>query len=169
MKHRQALARQGGEVVKKAIAVVVMVVLSFATACAAAAPTPSQTPEPTATPAEVRATEAEHLAGIWFIPAGRPGDSALYFRWEADGTARRASTLKGLEQNPTIDGRFWFEDGAFYVADDPNCEGVGVYEVYLRIQEGRAVGLRMKVIEASDPSCPERRLGAEVKFVRADW
>ncbi len=93
----------------------------------------------------------------------------MYFRWEADGTAKRASTLDDLEENPDIDGRFWFEDGVYYVGDDPNCEGIGVYEAYLRIEGGRAVRLRMKVIEASDPSCLERRLGTQVKFVRVDW
>ena len=157
---------------KKVIAVIVVVVLllvSIVTACSPAAPTPTPTFEPTDALVEVRATKPEHLAGIWFIPAGRPGETAMYFRWEADGTATRAPSLEQLEENPDIDGRFWFEDGVYYVADDPNCEGVGAYEVYLRIQGGRAVALRTKVIEESDPSCPERRLGTQLRFVWVDW
>jgi hypothetical protein len=155
-------------VVRKAIAVIVLIVISFASACAPAAPTPTRTPEPTATPAEVRATKPEHLAGIWFVRGARPGESGQYFRWDLDGTAWRAESLPALEENPNFDSRFWFEDGVFYTGDDPNCEGIGVYEVYLRIEEGRAVSLRMLVIEESDPSCLERRLGAEIEFVRVD-
>jgi hypothetical protein len=152
---------------RKVIAVIVVVVLQLVTACTPAAPTPAS--QPTDALVEVRATKPEHLAGIWFIPAGRPGETAVYFRWEADGTAKRASSLDGLEENPDIDGRFWFEDGVYYVDEDPNCEGIGVYEVYLRILGDRAVALRTKVIEESDPSCPERRLGAQLRFIRVDW
>jgi hypothetical protein len=154
--------------VRRAVGVIVVVVIHFAWACAPAAPTPTRTPEPTATPAEVRATKTEHLAGIWYIPAARVGESRQYFRFGADGTALRATTLEALANNPQVDGRFWFEDGAYHIGDDPNCEGVGVYAAYLRIREGQAVGLRMVVIEESDPSCLERRLGAEIRFVRVD-
>jgi hypothetical protein len=157
---------QGGEVVKRAIAVIVFVVLHLVAACAPAAPAPTRTPEPTATPVEVLATKSEHLAGLWFNPAGASG-RGLYYRFEAHGTVSWAYTLEDLRENPKVEGRFWFEGGIYY-EEGQICVPIGSYRVYLDIDEGRAVGLRFEEIDDSDRSCYERSYERRVKYVRVD-
>jgi hypothetical protein len=152
--------QQGGEGVKKAVAITVIVVLQLVAACAPAAPTPTRTPEPTATPVEVRATKPEHLAGIWF-------DGASYQRYEADGSLTIAESIENLDSDYIMTGRFWFEDGKYY-EEPPICLGVFAYEAYLRIEEGRAVRIRMTVIDVPDPPCPDLTLGTQRKLVRVD-
>jgi hypothetical protein len=129
--------------VKKATVILLMLVLSLVAACASAATTPTRTPEPTATPLEVRATKPEHLAGLWC-------DGASYLRYEADGTWKAAQSIKGLD-NPDwiMEGRCWFEDGVCY-EENPMCMGIFGYEAFLRIEEARAVRIRMTVIEVPD-------------------
>jgi hypothetical protein len=134
--------------VKKAVAVVVMAVLGLATACAPAAPTPTRAPEPTPMPVEVLATKGEHLVGIWF-------DGASYGRYEADGTITWAESLANLDTGQFCQGgRFWFEDGIYY-EESFYWKGAFGCEPYLRIEEGRAVRLRLHVVEV-----PEQRTDA---------
>jgi hypothetical protein len=157
----------GGEVVKKAIAVIVMVVLSVVAACAPAAPAPTPTAEPTPTPVEVLATKPEHLAGIWLNPHARPVEPReYYFRWETDGTFKYAHTLERLESR-TPHERFWFEEGVYY-EESSYCDPIGSYRVWLEIEEGRAVGLRFEEIDDSDPSCSDRRRERSIRVVRVD-
>jgi hypothetical protein len=162
MAHRRVLAWNGGEVVKKAVAVFVMVVLSFAAACAPSAPTPTRTPEPTPTPVEVLATKPEHLEGIWFNTYYGSITRGVYYRIEADGTIYWAYTLEDLQENPDVQARFWFEDGVYY-EEGYICAPIGCYRAYLEIEEGRAVGLRFE-----DPSCFERRREKRLRYVRVD-
>ena len=146
---------------RKATVVVAMAMLSLALACAPAAPAPTPTPEPTPTPVEVMATKPEHLVGIW-------SDGASYGRYEADGTVTWAESIANLDipQFRAV-GRFWFEDGLFY-EDSFYCEDVFGCEAYLRIEEGRAVRLRLKVIEAPDPPCDAFSLSWDRVLVRVD-
>jgi hypothetical protein len=135
----------------RATAVLVIVVL-LATACAPAAPTPTLTPGPTATPVIVRATKPEHLEGTWLwwdYLHTMPGstESGPYYRWDADGTvwwAEDAAITTNL-----MSAKFWFEDGLYHEDENPLDTGTGVYEVYLRIEGGRATNLRMQIIEDS--------------------
>jgi hypothetical protein len=145
--HGRALARHGGDDVNKAIAVIALLVLILVIACAPAAPPPTRTPEPTPTPVEVLATKPEHFEGIWF-------GTTSYQRWDADGTIRVADSPQGLDNELSIIGTWWFEDGMLY-EDSLGCEEIGVYRVYLRIREGRAVRLRQEVVE--DPCLYRRR------------
>jgi ABC-type transport system substrate-binding protein len=152
-------------VVRQATAVVVMLWLSLATACAPAAPTP--TPEPTPTPATVLATKPEHLAGTWFDPLANHG-GGMYHRFEENGTSRAAFSIEEFDNpDPSFAGTFWFENGLYH-EKNPLCVGISVYEVYLQIEEGRAVRARMTVAEEPDPPCPDYRLGTQWKLVRAD-
>lgn len=137
-----------------------MLVLSLVAACAPAAPTPTPTPVARPAPVEVRATKPEHLAGIWF-------DGASYQRYEADGSLTIAESIENLDSDYIMTGRFWFEDGKYY-EEPPICLGVFAYEAYLRIEEGRAVRIRMTVIDVPDPPCPDLTLGTQRKLVRVD-
>jgi hypothetical protein len=160
--------QQGGEGVKKAVAITVILVLHLVAACAPAAPTPTPTPDPTPTPIEVLATKPEHLAGTWFNPAGAPAQGrGLYYRFAADGTISWAYTLQGLQENPKTEARFWFEGGVYY-EEGQICVPIGSYRVHLEINEGRAVGLRFEEIDDSDRSCYERNWERRVKYVRVD-
>jgi hypothetical protein len=155
--------------VKKVIAVIVMVVVGLVTACAPAAPTPTPTLEPTPTPVEVLATKSEHLAGLWFNAwAWRAGGEGRYYRFEADGTLRRAGTREGLEET-NVKGRFWFEDGVYY-EESGACFAIGSYRAYLEIEGGRAVGLCFEEIDDSDPSqgCSDRSSERRTRFNRVD-
>lgn len=134
---------------KKAAAVLVMAVLGLSTACAPAAPPPTQTPQSTTTPVVVRATKPEHLTGIWLLTAEIPNQpysfGGPYYRWDTDGTvwwAEDAAMTKNL-----FSAKFWFEDGLYHENESPICEGLGIYEIYLEIEGGRAVLLRMRLIE----------------------
>ena len=167
MAHRRTLARHGGDVMKKAIAVLLMVVLHLVTACAPAAPTPTRTPEPTATPIEVLATKPEHLEGIWLNRTSPYAGPPRYYRFEADGTVKSGESLEELQENPFIDGRFWFEGGVYY-EEGQYCVPIGSYRAYLNIEEGRAVALRFEEIDDSDPSCFERSWPRQGEFVRVD-
>jgi hypothetical protein len=139
-----------------------MAVLSLVASCAPAAPTPTRTPQPTATLVEVRATEPQHLAGIWF-------DGAAYLRFEADGTAKVAETIENLDKCPDfcMHGRYWFEDGIYY-EEPPICVGIFAYEAYLRIEGGRAVRAHKTVIEVPDEPCPDLKLGTQRVLTRVD-
>jgi hypothetical protein len=153
--------------VNKAVAIIVFVVLYLVTACAPAAPTPTRTPEPTVTPAEVRATKPEHLGGVWFDPFANHGEG-MYHRFEGDGTTRAAFSIEEFDNpDPSFAGTFWFENGSYHETN-PLCEGIIVYEVYLQIEEGRAVRARMMVAQEPDPPCPDYRLGTQWKLVRVD-
>jgi len=142
MKGRQVPSE--GEVVKKAIAVMVMVVLSLVTACTPAAPTPTLPPEPTATPVWVRATKPEHLTGIWRLFMG-DWEPPWYYRWDADGTVWWGKDPE-ITTN-VFSAKFWFEDGLYHEDESPDCDGLGIYEIDLEIQGGRAVRLRFNLIE----------------------
>ncbi len=135
-------------------------VLGLAAACAPAAPTPTPTPRPTATPVEVRATQPEHLAGIWF-------DGASYQRWGADGTVTIAETIENLDSDYVMTGRSWFEDGVYH-EEPPVCQSVFVCEIMLQIEGGRAVRARYTVIEEPEPACPGYRRGSQRNLVRVD-
>jgi hypothetical protein len=137
--------------VKKAVAVSTVVVLSLVTACGAS-PTPTRTPEATATPVELRATKPEHLAGVWLLAAihiPSPTFGGAYYRWDPDGTVWWAEDAE-IATN-LMSARFWFEDGLYYEEESPICDGIGVYEVHLGIQGGRAVRLRMTRINDGSP------------------
>jgi hypothetical protein len=140
---------QGGEIVKRAVAIVVMVVvLTVAAACAPSAPAATRTPQPTPTPVEVLATKPEHLAGIWRLGGG--GAESLtyggrYYRWAPDGTVWWAEDAE-MTTN-LFSARFWFEDGVYYEGRSQVCYRTGSYEVYLEIEGGRAVRLRLQVID----------------------
>jgi hypothetical protein len=151
--------------VRRATVVVAIAMLSVVTACTTAAPTP--TPEPTPTPVEILATKPEHLAGLWFNSLGERWGKGPYYRFEADGTVKRASTLEDLQENPFIEGKFWFEDGVYY-EEGQMCFPIASYRVYLRSEGGRAVGLRFEEIDDSDEKCQERSLPRRAPFVRMD-
>jgi hypothetical protein len=145
--------------VKKATAVYVMLVLSLVTACGLAAPT--ATPEPAATPVEVLATKPEDLAGIWF-------DGAWYHRFDADGTIKTVESIDHFDDpNYRLLGVFWFEDGMYYERH-AFCVGNYAYDIYLRMEEGRPVRLRMTLIEEGDPPCVNGRLDSQLQLVRVD-
>ena len=145
--------------VKKATAVCAMLVLSLVTACAPSPPT--RTPERAATPVEVLATKPEDLAGIWF-------DGAWYHRFEADGTIKTVESIDDFDDpNYRLLGSFWFEDGMYY-EQNAFCVGIYAYDIYLAIEKGRAVGLRMTLIEEGDPPCVNGRLDSQLQLVRVD-
>ena len=144
----------------KAFTAIVFIVLYLVAACAPAAPTPTPTPEPTPTPVEVLATQPEHLEGIWI-----DGEAQQYQRWDADGTIRGGRSLEDLDKESSVVGTYWFEEGMYYEESPIWCDGIGVYRVYLRIQAGRAVGLRMELVE--DP-CLDRRIAYRRPVVRVD-
>ena len=127
--------------VRKVVAMSVMVVLSLASACAPVAPMPMPTPEPKPSPVWILASEPGHLEGIWFF---RYAMADNYFWWGADGTIWKTKEAK--ENTRDIWGRFWFEEGVYY-EERVGVPGIGSYEAHLEIQEGRAVRLRMKVVE----------------------
>ena len=138
---------------KNAAATLLMMVFSLVAACAPAAPTP--------TPVEVIATKPEDLAGIWF-------DGASYHRFEVDGTIKMVESIEDLDDpNYRLLGKFWFEDGIYH-EQNAFCLGVYVYEIYLRIEEGRAVRIRMTVIEVPERPCSVLSLGTQRTLVRVD-
>jgi hypothetical protein len=145
----------------KIMAGVMAVLLILTTACAGAAPTPTRTPESAATPVEVLATKGEHLVGIWF-------DGASYGRYEADGSITWAESMANLGIPQYCQGgRFWFEDGTYY-EESFYYEGAFGCEAYLRIEEGRAVRLRLHVVEAAEQSSDALGLGRDRILWRAD-
>jgi hypothetical protein len=144
--------------VRRATVVVAIAMLSVVTACTTAAPTP--TPEPTPTPVEILATKPEHLAGIWF-----DGQAQQYQQWDADGTIKGARDAEDLDQESSFVGTFWFEEGVYYEDSPIWCVEMGAYKVYLRIEAGKAVGLRMELVE--DP-CLDRRQAYRRRMVRVD-
>jgi hypothetical protein len=147
--------------VKKTAIPIVMAVLTMAAACTPADPTATPTPKPTATPVEVRATKVEHLVGIW-----SDGDS--YGRHEADGTITWAESIENLDiPHLCAGGRFWFVDGIHY-EESFYCEGVFGCEAYLRIQDGRAVRLRLHAVEVPDQPCDVLSLTRDRILVRVD-
>jgi hypothetical protein len=147
--------------VTKATAVFVIAVLSLVTACRPAARTATPIPEPTGTPVEVLATKPEDLAGIWF-------DGAWYHQFEADGTIKTVESIDEFDDpNYRLLGVFWFEDGTYY-EQNAFCVGIYAYDVYLQIVEGRAVRLRMTLIEEGDPPCVNARLDSQLNLVRVD-
>jgi hypothetical protein len=154
-------------VLNKPTTVFAIAVLSLAAACTGAAPTPTRTPEPTPTPAVVLATKPEHLAGIWLNRATPYGNPPRYYRFEADGTVKSGESLEELQENPFIDGRFWFEGGVYY-EEGQYCVPIGSYQAFLDIEEGRAVALRFEEIDDSDPSCFERSWPRQAEFARVD-
>jgi hypothetical protein len=146
--------------VKKVATVVLTVALCFVMACAPAAPTSTPTSQPTATPVEIRATKPEHLAGIWF-------DYASYQRWGEDGTITVAESMDTLDSDHVMTGRYWFEDGTFYM-EPPVCLSLLVCNVRLHIEEGRAVRAYIRLIEEPDPPCPGYSRGTQWTLVRVD-
>jgi hypothetical protein len=161
---------RGAKGVRKATVVVMMTALSLATACGPAAPTPTRAPEPTATPAEVRATKPEHLAGIWQL-GGEVGFSPTwggrYYRWDPDGTVWWAEDPE-MATN-LFSASYWFEDGVYYEGESQVCLRTGSYEAYLEIQDGRAVRLRLRLIDEADvlEDCT-RRVRYAASFRRVD-
>ncbi len=150
---------QGGEMVTRVIAVFVMLVLSLVTACGPTAPT--RTPGPAATPVEVLATKPEDLAGIWF-------DGAWYHRFEADGAIKTVESIDDFDDpNYRLLGFFWFEDGTYY-EQNAFCLGIYAYDIHLEIEKGRAVRLRMTLLEEGDPPCVNGRLDSQLNLVRVD-
>jgi hypothetical protein len=146
--------------VKGSTAVFVIAVLSLVTACAPAAPTPTRTPQPTGTPVEVLATKAEHLEGIWL-----DAEAQQYQQWDLDGTISGARSVEDLDKESSFVGRFWFEEGIYHEDSPVWCVGIGAYKVYLRIEAGRAVGLRTELVE--DP-CRDRSVSYRRPLVRVD-
>jgi hypothetical protein len=158
----------GGEMVKKATVVLLMLVLSLVAACAPAAPAPTRTPEPT--PVEVLATKPEHLEGIWQLGGDvgfSPTWGGRYYRWDADGTVWWAEDPEVTTN--LFSAQYWFEDGLYYEGESQVCIRTGSYEAYLEIQEGRAVRLRLQVIDDADvlEDCT-RRLRYASSFRRVD-
>jgi hypothetical protein len=156
---------------KRAIVAYAVVVFYLVAACAPASPTPTATPQPTATPVEVEATQPEHLEGIWRLGGGEalfsPTYGGRYYRWDLDGTVWWA---EDQEMTTTLfSAIYWFEDALYYEGQSPVCLDVGSYEAYLVIQGGRAVRLRLQVIEdgTSLEGCP-RRARYAASFVRMD-
>ena len=125
------------------------------------------TPEPTATPAVVRATKPEHLAGTWLVPWDHLYGT-LYVRFEGDGTMCEAYSQQESEECSDDWTRFWFEDGVYY-EDFGACQFVGAYRAYLHIKGGRAVGLAFERIYDPDvaPGCM-RQKRMLYEFVRVD-
>ena len=136
------------------MAVVVILVLSLVAACAPAAPTPTRTPEPIATPIWLLVSKPAQLEGIWLWTEPIPFDRSFgggYYRWDADGTvwwANDADMAANL-----FSAKFWFEDGLYYEDESPICPGIGVYKLHLAVEGGRAVRLRMQLIEERGGWC----------------
>jgi hypothetical protein len=112
-----------GRVLNKTTAIVVLAVLSLVAACGPAAPTPTPTPEPTPTPVEVRATQPEHLKGLWF-----DGQGQRYVRFDSDGTVRSAANPEDLDEESSVAMTYWFEEGLHYVGPGLYWQGIGVYK-----------------------------------------
>lgn len=133
---------------KKAAAALAVFALSLVTACTAAPATPTQSPEPTATLVEVKATKPEHLVGIWRLGGNvgiGPTYGGRYYRWGPDGTVWWA---EDPEMTTNLrSANYWFEEGVYYEGESPACLSTGSYEVYLQIEAGRAVRLRLHVVE----------------------
>jgi hypothetical protein len=156
--------------VKSAAAVVMMVIVCLAASCTTAAPTPTRAPEPTATPAEVRATKPEHLEGIWRLGgevAFGPTYGGRYYRWDSDGTVWWADDPE-MTTN-LLSAIYWFEDGVYYEGESQVCVRTGSYEAYLAIEEGRAVRLRLQLVDDADvlEDCT-RRVRYASSFRRVD-
>lgn len=167
--HNDSMQR-GGEVVRTATTVVVVLVLSIATACAPAAPTPTRAPQPRPTPVEVRATQPEHMAGIWRLGGDvgfSPTWGGRYYRWDPDGTVWWAEDAEMTEN--LFSAKYWFEDGVYYEEASQVCIRTGSYEAYLQIQEGRAVRLRLQLIDDAPvlDDCM-RRFRYTASFLRVD-
>jgi hypothetical protein len=90
-----------------------------------------------------------------------------YYRFQADGTIWSAGTREDLRDNPWAEGAFWFDDGTYY-EEGQICEPIGIYRVFLQVQETRAIGLRFEEIDDSDRSCHERRYSRQTVFARVD-
>ena len=136
---------------KKAAAALAMLALSLVTACTAAPPTPTRAPEPTATPAEVKATKPEHLAGIWQLGGAvgfSPTWGGRYYRWDPDGTVWWAEDAE-MSTN-LFSAEYWFEDGIYCEGESQVCIRTGSYEAYLEIEAGRAVRLRLQLVDDAD-------------------
>ena len=71
------------------------------------------------------------------------------------------------DPNYRLLGTFWFEDG-IYREQPVFCLGIYTYEIHLRIEEGRAVRLRMTLLEEGDPPCVNGRLDSQMTLVRVD-
>lgn len=147
---------------KKTTAALVVVLLGLVTACGPPAPTPTRAPSPLPSPVWILASEPEHLEGIWFIDMYQRDH---YFRWDVEGTMWKTSDAK--DNTPEILGRFWFEEDA-YSEERTGIPGIGVYEAQLQIQGGRAVRLRMKVIEEPRDFGDAPLPYGPVPFVRVD-
>jgi hypothetical protein len=90
-----------------------------------------------------------------------------YYRFEADGTLKGGDTPEELQENPLLEGRFWFEGGIYY-EESQLCLSIGSYRVYLYIEEGRAVALRFDEIDDRDPVCWERKRSRLTRLLRVD-
>ena len=155
---------------KKAVAITVIILLHLVAACTPAAPAPTRTPEPTPTPVEVRATQPEHMAGIWRLGGEvgfGPTYGGRYYRWDPEGTVWWAEDAE-MTAN-LFSARYWFEDGVYYEEASQVCIRTGSYEAYLQIQEGRAVRLRLQLIDdaLAIEDCT-RRIRYGGSFLRVD-
>jgi hypothetical protein len=65
--------------------------------------------------------------------------------------------------------RYWFEDGVYYEGPSQLCVRTGLYEAYLEIEKGRAMRLRLQLIDDADvlEDCT-RRLRYASSFRRVD-
>ena len=87
-------------------------------------------PQPTLSPLPLPnlATANQHVAGTWYGSLG-----GFYFQFSEIGVLRAAMALEALEDQPDIEGEFWFEESKFFITDDnPLCENsTGIYQVQL--------------------------------------
>jgi hypothetical protein len=65
--------------------------------------------------------------------------------------------------------QYWFGDGAYHEGPSQVCVRAGSYEAHLEIQEGRAVRLRLELIDDADvlEDCTRRQCYAS-SFRRVD-
>ena len=102
-----------------------------------------------------QATRVEDLVGIW---EGRYVDNMTYRQFEADGILKCAMKIEWLQDPSSLNysGRYWFEKGVLKITDSyykAYGYGPGVYEVWVRKRDGKAVHLSFH--DMGDPA-PER-------------
>ena len=102
---------------KNIIATLIAIGLLLLSGCAPSAPPPTATPVPT--PTSVPTPEsAEDLIGIWHQTPRNPHVGEVYLQFKEDGTYRVATGWADrLENDPNVEGEFWFEGKQLFVKD----------------------------------------------------
>jgi hypothetical protein len=126
---------------KKIIATLIAIGLLLLAGCAPSAPPPTATPVPTPTSVTIPES-AEGLIGIWRGTPPVPHVGQFYWQFKEDGTYRVATgAADRLENDPKVEGEFWFEGKQLFIKDiagDPPWDVcirpkqiIGKYEVQM--------------------------------------